>query len=182
MNNLTSGVTTLLSWFAVLAQVFVVAVLVALVFAKKIKILGRFKGFLAGEAVTLCFGAATLAVLGSLFYSEIAGYEPCSLCWVQRIFIFPQFFLFLVAFTANRKDVFKYALALAVPGMIVSAYHYYVQAGGINFLTCGAGEGAVSCSKLFVIEYGYITLPLMAFLTSLVIGLVSFLGMRKDGE
>ena len=30
------------------------------------------------------------AVVGSLSFSEIVGFPPCELCWIQRIFMYPQ--------------------------------------------------------------------------------------------
>lgn len=32
---------------------------------------------------------ACVATLGSLYLSEILGYEPCKLCWFQRILMYP---------------------------------------------------------------------------------------------
>ena len=34
--------------------------------------------------------------LGSLFFSEIMELPPCSLCWVQRIFMFPLAIILLI--------------------------------------------------------------------------------------
>lgn len=182
MTGLTSSVTVLLSWLAILAQVFAVALLAIIVFSGKFKALKKIRGFLHERAIHICLLVSLVAVLGSLFYSEIAGFAPCSLCWAQRIFIFPQLILFLIAFVQNKRDVFKYALGMAVPGALVSTYHQYIQMGGINFLSCGAGEGAASCSQLFVIEFGYVTLPFMAFITSLIIGLMAYVGMGKTRD
>ncbi|MCT6817751.1 MAG: disulfide bond formation protein B, partial [Lysinibacillus fusiformis] len=30
---------------------------------------------------------SAVATLGSLYFSEIRHYEPCKLCWIQRIFM-----------------------------------------------------------------------------------------------
>ena len=34
-------------------------------------------------------GASFIATLGSLYFSEIMKFEPCVLCWYQRIFMYP---------------------------------------------------------------------------------------------
>ena len=57
----------------------------------------RLLQFATAHAVLFSFIIATAATLGSLFYSEIAGYEPCKLCWFERIFMYPQSLVFLVA-------------------------------------------------------------------------------------
>src|SRR5699024_12841110 len=70
---------------------------------------------------------ALIATLGSLFYSEVMGFTPCELCWVQRIFMYPLVMIYGVA--AFKKD-----LSIALPGlflsgigMFISAYHYLLQ-------------------------------------------------------
>src|SRR5690606_33844852 len=39
----------------------------------------------------LIFIATTslVATLGSLYFSEVRGFEPCTLCWYQRILMYP---------------------------------------------------------------------------------------------
>src|SRR5690625_6744143 len=70
---------------------------------------------------------ALVATLGSLFYSEVMGFVPCELCWIQRIFMYPLVMIYGVA--AFKKD-----LSIALPGlflsgigMFISAYHYLLQ-------------------------------------------------------
>ena len=36
-----------------------------------------------------CWLVVTAATLGSLFLSEVMELPPCSLCWYQRLFMFP---------------------------------------------------------------------------------------------
>ena len=33
--------------------------------------------------------AAWIAMCGSLYFSEVKGYVPCTLCWYQRILMYP---------------------------------------------------------------------------------------------
>ena len=46
----------------------------------------------------LAFVTALTAMLGSLYYSEMAGFVPCTLCWYQRIFMYPLAVILLVEF------------------------------------------------------------------------------------
>lgn len=41
---------------------------------------------------------SAVATLGSLYFSEIRHYEPCKLCWIQRIFMYPIVIMATVAF------------------------------------------------------------------------------------
>src|SRR3989344_3289261 len=53
--------------------------------------------FIGKHSLVLGFLVSLTAVAGSLFYSEIMGFEACILCWWQRIFIYPTVFIFAVA-------------------------------------------------------------------------------------
>ncbi len=115
------------------------------------------------------------AVLGSLFYSEIAGYNPCNLCWLQRIFIYPQTVLFAVALVKNKKDLADYAVALSAIGGLIAIYHSYIQMGGSPLIPCSAAS-ANACAQRFVMTFNYITIPMMAlsaFAILFMVGLIS---------
>lgn len=128
--------------------------------------------FFKKYAITFAFIISLAATAGSLFYSEVAGYEPCALCWYQRIFMFPQVLLFGVALWKNRRSVADYSLGLSLFGGIIALYHSYIQFTNNTTFFCPVG-GSVSCAKRYVFEFGYITIPVMtltAFL--LLIGLM----------
>ena len=108
----------------------------------------------------LAFGVAVIATAGSLVFSEAIGYEPCELCWYQRIAMYPLVVVFGVDLVGGGLQTRRYALPLAVVGFLVSVYHYLVQVfpdagGGV----CGTG---VSCSARYVEEFGFVSIPFMA--------------------
>lgn len=108
----------------------------------------------------IIFMFSFVALAGSLIYSNIIGFPPCDLCWVQRIFIYPQVAIAFVSAWRKEKLAVYYALPLSVLGGIVALYHSYVLWGGGSILPCTADGGA--CSKIYVMEYGYVTIPVMA--------------------
>ena len=110
------------------------------------------------HALILGFLVSLSAVLGSLFYSNVVGFEPCLLCWYQRIAIYPMLILFGVALLKKDRGVFSYILPLNLVALILSAYHSYVQWGGNPLIPCDA---TASCTKLYVYEFGYVTIPTM---------------------
>lgn len=113
------------------------------------------------KALLWGFLLALGAVSGSLFYSEMVGYEPCVLCWWQRVFIYPQLVLFAIALWKKDRGVFKYSAALASLAGVVALYHSYVYMGGTSLLPCTALGGA--CSKIYVYEFGgLVTIPSMS--------------------
>src|SRR3972149_8131761 len=118
------------------------------------------------------------ATLGSLFYSEIAGFEPCKLCWFQRILMYPMPLLLSLAIWKKDKSINDYLITLSGIGIVIAFYHYYLQRGGQSILPCSTIGYSVSCSNSFVMELGYITIPLMAataFLLIIVLMLVPIL-------
>lgn len=116
--------------------------------------------FLGRYAILISFLVSLAAVIGSLFYSEIVGFEACVLCWWQRVFLYPQVVLFAVALKMKNHAVFAYSAPLAVFAGVVALYQSYVYMGGTSVLPCTALGGA--CSKIFVMEFGYVTIPSMS--------------------
>ena len=120
-------------------------------------------GVFKNNYLILAFIVALAATLGSLFYSEIAGYEPCKLCWFQRIFMYPQVFLLGLALYKKDLGMAPYSLLLSSVGAVIAFYHYLLQLNIAPSLPCSAMGYSVSCSQVFVMNFGYITIPLMAF-------------------
>lgn len=111
----------------------------------------------------LAFIVSFAAVAGSLVYSNFIGYEPCVLCWWQRVLLYPVPILLAVALLA-KETITKYVLAFTVPGAALAAYHYYGQMFNISALPCAVPvAGGVSCASRYVFEFGYITIPMMSF-------------------
>lgn len=100
-----------------------------------------------------------VATMGSLFFSEIAGYNPCTLCWYQRIMMYPLVIISAAMIIRKTKD-YLYAIApMALIGLGISGYHYYIQFLPA-VLSCIAG--GVNCAAKEFLTYGYITIPMMA--------------------
>lgn len=135
--------------------------------------------FLAKNALPIGLLYATAAMTGSLFYSDIAGYTPCVLCWYQRIFMYPQVFLFAMALWRNDKRIGPYALMLSGIGASIAAYHYYIQNVPVSITPCQLVGYSVSCTDKFVLNFGYITIPMMA-LTAFVVIIVAMLALRHS--
>lgn len=133
----------------------------------------------AVHAYPLALVVAASAVLASLFYSEIAGFQPCSLCWWQRIFMFPQAAILAMALYERDRRVGDYLILLSGLGAIVAIYHAYLQYGGTPLGSCGTSAGAVSCAQVFVRAFGYITMPLMSLTAFALIGTLMLVKRRK---
>ncbi|MGH2475812.1 MAG: disulfide bond formation protein B, partial [Candidatus Limnocylindrales bacterium] len=59
-------------------------------------------GVVGPNALGLAWFVALLATGGSLYFSEVAGFTPCTLCWYQRIAMYPL--VVVLAIGAARRD------------------------------------------------------------------------------
>jgi disulfide bond formation protein DsbB len=121
-----------------------------------------------------------VAVGGSLYFSEIAGFPPCKLCWIQRLAVFPALILLAVGIIRKDSMLHTYLLPLLIPALFVSAYHnlLYYNVFAESKATCEAG---ISCTTKYIEWFGFLTIPLLALLgiTGLTVLMILF---RKEGK
>jgi disulfide bond formation protein DsbB len=171
MTPFVSNITNILSLGTIAAEIFAVFLVILLTTSLKDRGWGkRAHDFLGEYALTFAFLMTLAAAGSSLFYSEIAGFVPCLLCWWQRIFLYPQLVLLLVALIKRDGAVRKYCLTLSGIGVLISLYHTYLQFGGNDLVPCSAT--GVSCNHVYFVTYGYVTIPTMAFTAFAVIFLL----------
>lgn len=161
-------VNKVLSLGTIFLQVVIVIIVINLIFFRRktnfISVFFKEYTFILGFLIALG------AFFCSLFYSNVVGYPPCELCWIERIFLYPQLILFGVALYKKDKSIVDYSIAFAVLGSLVSLYHVYVENGGLNVLSCAnPSVTEVSCAIRYIYEFGYITMPLMALTLSIFI-------------
>jgi disulfide bond formation protein DsbB len=125
------------------------------------------------NALLFGFVVAATAALGSLYFSEIAKYVPCKLCWFQRILMYPQAIILGIACFRKDRNIFRYTAVLSAIGMMVSAYHYLMQVMPQQVLSCSAD--GISCSSSQFLSFGYITIPMMALTAFAIVSLLSII-------
>ena len=162
----------------------VVVILVSLVLERFIKpapkIVHRITNIMRTHAALYSFIVAFIATLGSLFYSDVAGFSPCKLCWLQRIFMYPLSIYFAVALIVRTFD-WRFPVALVIPGGLLALFHSYLQHQASNpFAPCATVGYSVSCSEHFGVSYGYITIPVMAATAFVLIGLLMYNRAKKN--
>lgn len=114
----------------------------------------------------------------TLLYSEVFHYLPCDLCWLQRIFLYPQMFLFALAWYRKDRNILPYSMLLSVFGFVIALYHHLLQMGYDVYKPCSTAPFAVDCSKPSFIEFGVVTFPFMAVVLFAFIFLITFIAMR----
>jgi len=135
--------------------------------------------FIQKYGFSIIFFVSFTSTIGSLFYSEIAGYVPCKLCWYQRILMYPIAILCIIAFfKKSRAMLSENVLWLSFVGLVISGYHYYGQMINTGVLPCDASVVAAACSYRPFATFGYITIPMMAFTAFLSIILITLIHKR----
>lgn len=115
---------------------------------------------LESVGLAIAFLVSATSMGGSLYFSEIANYEPCRLCWYQRICMYPIAIMLLVALIRRKHDVVPYVLTLGSLGAAVSTYHYLVE--WYPTLESNVCSLDVPCTTVWFREFGFISLPQMA--------------------
>ncbi|WP_423799408.1 disulfide oxidoreductase [Neobacillus sp. SAB-20_R2A] len=133
------------------------------------------------KSLLLSWIAALIATLGSLYFSEVMHFIPCTLCWYQRIFMYPLAIMLGIAVYRNDLDIYKYVLPLSVIGMLVSGYHTLLQKLPFlqRFEMCTSG---VPCSKDYINWLGFITIPILAFVAFTIITISMIILARSQKE
>jgi disulfide bond formation protein DsbB len=158
MTPLVEFITQVFSVLTIVAEVGIIVIVLSVIFRKKGEwMLHR---ILRMHAPAIAFFISLFAALASLFYSEVAGFPPCSLCWIQRAFMFPLPFILLYAWIKGSRRTEGIALLLALIGSGVAVYNWFIQVGGNAFIPCPtSGE---SCARIFFTLFGYVTIPVMS--------------------
>jgi disulfide bond formation protein DsbB len=122
----------------------------------------RIRAWLEGYELWLAFVVSAIATGGSLFFSEIAHFVPCELCWFQRICMYPLSITTLLAALANDRRVARYLLPLPLVGAGVSVYHLLVENGVVQEAKTCLISAPGGCATKWINEFGYMTIPTLA--------------------
>ena len=114
-----------------------------------------------GYELWLAFLVAALATGGSLFYSEIAGFVPCELCWYQRICMYPLTVLTLLPALAADYRIARYLLPLPVVGACIAVYQILIEDGVVKQSEACLISAPGGCATKWTDTFGYLTIPVL---------------------
>jgi disulfide bond formation protein DsbB len=135
----------------------------------------------AESLLFLAWASSLVATMGSLYFSEIMKYEPCVLCWYQRILMYPMVILLGVAYVRKDFQAALYSTILSGIGLIVSLYHYSIQK--VSILTESAPAcGRVPCTGEYINLFGFITIPFLALTGFFIIFIASVMVLKALKE
>ncbi len=121
---------------------------------------------------------AIAATAGSLYFSEVRAFVPCSLCWYQRIFMYPLVVVLGMASFRQDKRIIPYVLPLSITGGLIAAWHILEEnLPALELPICNVG---VPCSVKYVNYLGFITIPTMALTAFTLITVILIAVMRTQ--
>jgi disulfide bond formation protein DsbB len=147
------AVLSLVAWAGTLVG------LVALAGRRRWPWAARLVGELGGVVLWLAALVAVVCTAGSLYYSEVAHFVPCELCWFQRICMYPLSATLLIAAALGDRRAWRYVVVPAVVGTVIAAYHTQLQAFPEQSTFCPT---TVPCNIRHVWEFGFVSLPFMS--------------------
>ena len=121
--------------------------------------LAEARGVIWSYELWLAFLVAAIATGGSLFFSEVAHFVPCELCWFQRICMYPLSITTLLMALANDHRAARYLLPLPLVGAGVSVYHMLVENGVVKQAQACLVSAPGGCATKWINEFGYMTIP-----------------------
>src|SRR3989338_400815 len=171
-------IINILSTGTLIIQIFILIYIITLV--TKNKISDKINKFLYERNIEIIIAISLIAVLASLFISEIAGIDPCKLCWYQRAFTYPILIIALVSLITKERVYAKCILSLAAISLLIGTYHYSLQIKNVLFTVQNAVCSATgpSCSQTSFMQYGYITIPLMNITAMLLIIILCIIKLK----
>jgi disulfide bond formation protein DsbB len=160
-------VTTFLALLAFAVQISIVlAAILSTVAGKRTMLTANFGPLALWGAAAV----AALAMIGSLYLSEVAHFTPCKLCWYQRIAMYSSAVILLIAAIKKDGSVLRFAMPLSVIGALISSYHLLIERfPNLESSTCDPNN---PCSLIWIKKFGYLTIPGMA-----LTGFVAILGL-----
>lgn len=128
--------------------------------------------FLTKHSLVIAFIFALGATTGSLLYEFVFKLPPCTFCWWQRIFMYPQVIFLGVSIYLKDTKAWLSAILLSIIGSFFSIWHILLQTG-IRSGGEACDVAGVSCTSIDVIIFNWITIPIMCLIA--FIGILTFM-------
>jgi disulfide bond formation protein DsbB len=161
---MTHGLIVTLAALGVLGQALaVLLLLVGLLWLLGFRVpLHALRRSIWGYELWLAFLVSAVATGGSLFFSEVAHFVPCELCWFQRICMYPLSITTLLMALADDHRAARYLLPLPLVGAGVSTYHLLVENGVVKQTQACLLSAPGGCATKWINEFGFVTIPTLA--------------------
>lgn len=125
------------------------------------------------------FFITLISTLASLYFSEIMKLPPCTLCWYQRIAMYPLVVITAVAIVKkDLQNLAYYVLPISIIGWLIALYHnlLYYHIIPESIAPCQVG---ISCTTKLVKLFGFMDIPLGSFISFTIIIICTIIYMKK---
>jgi len=116
---------------------------------------------------------ASFGTLASLVSSEIYGFVPCQLCWLQRIALFPQTVILGTACFYFDLKVVRYVLPLNLFGLAIAIYQVLHLT---PYFSKGCTSGCVPTYQGDLLFW----VPILSLINFILISLFLFLARQEE--
>jgi disulfide bond formation protein DsbB len=116
--------------------------------------------------------------MGSLYFSEVRQLVPCTLCWYQRIALYPIAVILMVGIVRRDPDLPRYVLPLSIGGLLIASYHVLLEAGIVKAALVACTTG-VSCATPVPV-FGPVTLPMLSLAAFFLITAGMVVSLRRS--
>jgi len=140
--------------------------------------MSRVNNWLNENSMYIALAAAWIAMCGSLYFSEVAGYVPCLLCWYQRILMYPLAGVIAIGLLRRDANLPYYVLPFSLLGIGVSSYHYLLEKTDL-FDGAAVCRSGVSCTTQWINWFGFMTIPFLALIAFIVITIMAVIAMAN---
>lgn len=140
--------------------------------------MARLSEWLNRNSMYIALVAAWVAMLGSLYFSEVRGYVPCVLCWYQRILMYPLAAYIAIGLLVRDPYLPYYIMPVSLLGMFVSTYHYLLEKTDI-FASMEICKQGASCTTQWINWFGFMTIPFLALIGFLIITIMSVIAVAN---
>lgn len=125
----------------------------------------------------LSLAIAFASMIGSLIFSEILKLPPCTLCWFQRIFMYPLIIIIAVGIWKKDKNLPFFVLPFSIIGTLIATYHnlLYYRIIPESSVPCTLG---ISCTTKQIELLGFITIPLLSLLAFIGISVLTIIHIK----
>ena len=167
------------SVLALVAGVGAIALVVAALLGDRVGFAATIVVWAARRRNEITLAVSGVATLGSLYFSEIADYIPCRLCWFQRILMYPIAVISVVALVRRDRQARWYVLPFTFIGAGVSLYHFLIEQGVVADSDSCTMFGP-ACAEVWFTQFGFVTLAFMALCGFVAMAVVNLLPTPED--
>ncbi len=126
------------------------------------------------------FFISVISTAGSLFFSEVLKLPPCSLCWYQRICMYPLVYIFGLGLLRENREWIYHSAGLIFAGLGIAIFHNLLYFGVIpeSITPC---TGGIPCSARLIEWFGWISIPQLSLFSFLLLTLTWIFAIRSKG-